>query len=159
MMWLGVLRGGWLVSVAYLNVRYWGVNFIEKYTKWNHGRYDPSLALYVTLKFRVSKLYSGQCRFGSESMRWRGERGGAWLASAGWSGWNVLRCELHWNFFRIKPWPLTARVAAAGWTQVLPCRWHWNFEVWSLIFIKDANVWIWIYDVAWCVRGRAGLQV
>jgi hypothetical protein len=77
-------------------------------------------------------------------------RGWGWLASA---GCNVLRCEFHHKNFIVKPRPLTARVAGAGWTQALPYKWNWDSEFSSLTFIKEARVWFWTNNVAWSVGG------
>jgi hypothetical protein len=84
---------------------------------------------------------------------------GTLLACVGWAGCNVLWFEYHWKIFNVKPWPLTARVAGAAWTLAWPCKWYWNSKFSNLIFIKEAKVWFWIYDVAWNVRGGRGLQV
>jgi hypothetical protein len=50
-----------------------------------------------------------------------------------------------------------AKVARADWTLTLACTWHCNFEFSNLIFIKEAQVWFWIYDLAWNVKGGAWL--
>jgi hypothetical protein len=48
-------------------------------------------------------------------------RGWGWLASVGWAGCNVLRCEFHQKNLTVKPWPLMARVVGDCWTLALLC--------------------------------------